>query len=57
MTLGAADMNPLLALNHLLLAAFTLSAAAFGLTSSIPLTGVKTNEEESPLVLFALIAV
>ena len=47
---GAADINPLLALNHLLFAAFTLSAAAFGLTNSRPWTGVNTKDEESPFV-------
>lgn len=45
---GAAEMKPLLALNHLLFASFTLSAAAFGFTSSSPCTGVNTNDDDRP---------
>ena len=48
--LGAADRKPLFALNHLLFAALTLSAAAFGLTNSRPWTGVKTKEDDRPFV-------
>lgn len=45
---GAADMKPEFALNHLLFASLTLSAAAFGFTSSIPCTGVNTNDDDNP---------
>ena len=47
---GAAEMKPLLALNHLLFAAFTLSAAALGFTNSRPWTGVNTRDEDNPFV-------
>jgi hypothetical protein len=47
---GAAEMKPELALNHLLFASLTLSAAAFGFTSSIPCTGVNTNDDDNPFV-------
>jgi hypothetical protein len=47
---GAAEIKPEFALNHLLFASLTLSAAAFGFTNSSPCTGVKTKEDESPFV-------